>query len=193
MSLLNTINSPSDMLKKLFREANEMAFEDDIERMSDLVANFSITSDSIREWCVSYQNQLSNKKALVAEWDMIPCLKAAKDIANSTKHVQITRYVPTVSGVNSGVSKTLELYMSHDISKELEEVKSNEVRRGELERDAPSFNIEFTDGRSISLHKFYSDTVREWLNYFDSNSIPRSPNLKATLIYMNRSLWPEII
>lgn len=192
MSLLESAKEPGDFIKKLFREANEIVFENDSERLSDLVVNFSITANSLRDWCIKYLNQESNKRNMVAQWDSIPCLKAAKDIANANKHFGITMYTPTVADVSKSKASIVEFRSGQDLPKELELTKNNEKRRNELSVETPSYNISFTDGSSISLYEFYSGCVREWLTYFDTNGIPRDQNLKTTLIYWHKSKWPEL-
>jgi hypothetical protein len=192
MSLLQSANEPGDLLKKLFREANEIVYEDDQERLSDLVVNFSVTANSMRDWCIKYLNQESNKKTLVSTWDSIRCLKAAKDIANANKHFTITMYAPTVANVNKAVSSIIELRSNQDIAKELENAKNSEEKRNEMSIETPSYEINFTDGSSLSLYEFYSGCIREWLSYFDTNGIPRNPNLNSSLIYWHRSKWPNL-
>lgn len=192
MSLLQSANEPGDLLKKLFREANEIVYADDQERLSDLVVNFSVTANSMRDWCIKYLNQETNKKNLALAWDSIPCLKAAKDIANANKHFTITMYTPTVANVNQTISSTIELRSNQDIAKELENARNNEEQRNEMSIETPSYEISFTDGSSLSLYEFYSGCIREWLSYFDKNGIPRNPNLKSPLIYWHKSKWPNL-
>ena len=192
MSLLQSANEPGDLLKKLFREANGIVYEYNQERLSDLVVNFSVTANSMRDWCIKYLNQESDKKNLVLTWDSIPCLKAAKDIANANKHFTITMYTPTVANVNKSASSIIEFRSSQDIAKELESAKNSEEKRNEMSIETPSYEINFTDGSSLSLYEFYSGCIREWLSYFDTNGIPRNPNLNSSLIYWHRSQWPNL-
>tara|TARA_Y100000296_G_C5072624_1_gene205716 strand:- start:58 stop:639 length:582 start_codon:yes stop_codon:yes gene_type:complete len=192
MSLLQSANEPGDLLKKLFREANGIVYEYNQERLSDLVVNFSVTANSMRDWCIKYLNQESDKKNLVLTWDSIPCLKAAKDIANANKHFTITMYTPTVANVNKSASSIIEFRSNQDIAKELESAKNSEEKRNEMSIETPSYEINFTDGSSLSLYEFYSGCIREWLSYFDTNGIPRNPNLNSSLIYWHRSQWPNL-
>lgn len=192
MSLLESASEPQDLLKKLFREANEIVFEDDKERLSDLVVNFSVTANSLRDWCIKYLNLESNRNTLVSTWDSVPCLKAAKDIANANKHFGISMYTPTVSDVKQSTAKTLEFRSGENIAKELELAKNNEQERNQRASDTPSYNINFSDGASMSLYEFYSGCVREWLGFFDSNGIPRDNNLKTSIIYWHESQWPKL-
>ena len=193
MSLLNTVSSPEDMLEKLFREGNGIVFENDAQKLSDLVMNFSITANSLRDWCIKYLNvDKTGKQKLVTQWDAVLALKASKDIANSVKHFTITMYTPTVSGTEVTESKMVEFYSLGDALKGLEALKLDLRKIDQYATIRPSFLINFTDGSKLTLFEFYSGCIREWLKFFEENAIPKSEFLKESLIYSNMKVWPQL-
>lgn len=181
------------MLKKLLREGNGIVFENDSQNLSDLVMNFSITANSLRDWCCKYLNaDRDQKKRLNTQWDSVQALKASKDIANSAKHFTITMYTPTVSGTIETQSKMVEFYSAGEALKGLSELKSDSSKIGQSERVTPSFLINFTDGSHLTLYEFYSGCIRAWLKFFDDNAIPKSDSLKEQLIYLHIKVWPQL-
>jgi hypothetical protein len=192
MSLLNTINDPGDLLKKLIREANSINFTNDMDELSDLIFNFSVTCHSLRDWCLKYQEKQSEKSQINRKWNEKRCLQVAKDIANSSKHFVITQYVPTLNSADKSTSRTIEFTEDQNIPEDLEAVKTDTKLRESLEKEVPSYQMEFVDGSVMSLYEYYSGAIRHWLSYFDLNSIPRDQKLSMSYVYTAKSHWEKM-
>lgn len=119
-------------------------------------------------------------------------MQIAKDIANSSKHFGITKYIPTVKSAEKNLSKTIEFREHQNIPDLLQRVTTNEELRKSLEKDVQSYKIEFVDGTSLSLGDYILQACRYWISFFDSNGIPRDQKLKTTLIYIAQSHWSQL-
>nr|MBF0684875.1 hypothetical protein [Pseudomonas sp.] len=120
MSFISGINEPKDMLLKLVREGNRVNFEEDSENVMDHFFNFSVTAHSLRDWCINYLSQQSNKKQLNQIWDNEKYLVIAKDIANSVKHFKITMYTPNLAGTSSSSTQGVAFYSNENITEKME-------------------------------------------------------------------------
>ncbi len=193
MSLINSIKEPGDLLKKLIRDGNSINFEDEPDRLSDLVFNFSVTCHSLRDWCIKYQGKESIQDLLHTAWNQEKSLQAAKDIANSTKHFGISRYKPTVNSADESVGKTLEFRSNQNIAEAIERAKTDQEYRASLENEAPSYQITFVNGDVLALWEFIFQAIRCWLSYFDTNGIPRDAKLSTSMIYIDQSQWGQLV
>jgi len=192
VSLINSIKEPGDLLKKLIRDGNLINFEEDPEKLSDLIFNFSVTCHSLRDWCIKYQGKESVQEQLNTAWNEEKSLQAAKDIANSTKHFGITRYTPTVDTADASTAQSVEFRSNQNVPELMERVKSDQELSTSLETTVPSYQIKFVDGDVLALWEFVSKAIRCWLSYFDSNGIPRDMKLSQSLIYIHQSEWENL-
>lgn len=188
MSFISGINEPKDMLLKLVREGNRVNFEENSENVMDHFFNFSVTAHSLRDWCINYLSQQSNKKQLNQTWDNEKYLVIAKDIANSVKHFKITMYTPNLAGTSSSTAQGVAFYSNENISEKMEKSQQNTEYRESQTQESPSFLITFADATTENLTDYVVKTIRYWVKYFDSNSIPRHL-VDDKGIFLNRLCW----
>lgn len=188
MSFISGINEPKDMLLKLIREGNRVNFEQHTDNVMDHFFNFSVTAHALRDWCINYLSQQGNKKHLNKVWDNEKHLVIAKDIANSVKHFKITMYTPDVKETSSSTAKGIAFYSTENILDKMEKAQqSNEYRESQTQ-DSPSFIVIFTDGTTENLTDYVFKTIKYWVDYFDSNSVPRYV-FDHNSIFLNRVYW----
>jgi hypothetical protein len=197
MSKITGLDRPNDLLIKLIREASRLRFETDEKHRLDHFFNFSVTANSLRDWCAEAlypgsSNTLfkKQKKSLNLTWDKVAALNAAKDIANSAKHFNIRQYVPDVENTKSSASKQVVLEFLNN-SSTIDIAFDNLGREKAIE--TPSFEIAFTDDSKMGLDQFIIDTVCYWMQFFDENSIYRDPDYQASLVFFELDSWPVLL
>ncbi|MDO3386002.1 hypothetical protein QWI17_09155 [Gilvimarinus sp. SDUM040013] len=136
--------------------------------------NFSVTAHSLRDWCIEHLSQQDKRKQLNQMWDAEKHLVIAKDVANSVKHFKITKYTPDVKESSLSTTKRVPFYLGQDIVEEMESVQRDFEYRESKIQENPSFVVTFTDGTTEDLTDYAVKTIKYWVCYFDSYSIPRS-------------------
>ncbi|WP_320837391.1 hypothetical protein [Zhongshania sp.] len=197
MSKITGLDRPNDLLIKLLREGSRLRFETDDNNRIDHFFNFSVTAHSLRDWCAEDLYSRSSDKTLKAlkkeidsVCDTIVALSVAKDIANSVKHFNISRYVPDVKAANSSLSKQVLLVLpSNSTSFDLDIALDNFGREKIVE--TPSFEIVFIDDSKMGLDEYIISTVMFWIGYFDQNSIYRDPSYDASFAFFPLVNWPS--
>jgi len=179
------------MLNKLIREGNRITYEQNPTDQTDHFFNFSVTAHSIRDWCVKYTGQQSNKKHLNQTWDQNSFLAIAKDIANSTKHFGIDFYNPKVKDSIIEKAKIIDFHEGSNFSEKMQKsLESKDFRESEAKM-APSYTIRFSDDSEIELHDYVYSLVDYWIKYFDKNNIPRDQSINSFHLYLNRKMWDD--
>jgi hypothetical protein len=111
MALVHGLVTPSDLFAKLTRELSslERALIDGSDTgVSDAIFNFSVTSYHLRDWVQAHEPRLES--LLESLFTASPELQACRDIANSSKHLKIERYIPTTDEVFVSASPPLPEY-----------------------------------------------------------------------------------
>jgi hypothetical protein len=180
MSLIDGLNSPVDLLMKLFREGRRaVANQDSQIDLLDHFYNFSVIAHSLQDWCIDYLKL--DRKLQKQMWDAEKSLCVAKDIANSSKHFKITMYTPDVVSTKRDLTEFAAIVFSpFDVSDE-------GVVAGKYMKNSFVIHI---DGAEVDLYDFMMDVLRYWLKFFDDKSIARNGDLNEALIFVNRNGWP---
>lgn len=96
MGLSGSIQTAVDLFDKLLSEADDL----EQEMSSKGLINFAMTAYHLREWVKLGEYPVAMKSAAEKLSDLSE-FQACRDIANGSKHFQITRYQPTTASVES--------------------------------------------------------------------------------------------
>lgn len=197
MSKITGLDRPNDLLIKLLREGSRLRFETDDNNRIDHFFNFSVTAESLRDWCAealclnSSKNGVKNlKKTIDKSCNEIPALLVARDIANSVKHFNIRKYEPEVENAKSSVSKQVVLEFRNESN--AIDIALDKLGK-ERTREVPSFEIVFNDGSDMGLDKYIMDTVLFWFDFFDKHAIYRDCTYQASFPFYSMEAWPILL
>ena len=126
MDLQINYGDTQSLIKKLEREiarAEEALEAQSFPDMADAFFNFSVTAYHIKDWLISKSG--CNEKEVRNFINSVPVISACRDICNSTKHFEITKYKPgevtvgstitEISGVVTNEDGGLDVYGKYDL------------------------------------------------------------------------------
>jgi len=158
MELIIKYGNTRSLLKKLDRErarAEEALEAQSFPDLADALYNFSITAYHIKDWLIM-QNGLSDKEV----HDFIrnvPVLQACRDICNSKKHFEITRYEPGEVSVRSTLT-------------EITDVVPNEEGGIDIYGKADIW-VDVGGDEAYRVLGFMEKVLEEWTRYHDEKGI----------------------
>lgn len=136
---------------------------------ADHFYNFCITALSLKDYVFDYLNitDRSEKQAYYDEWSNHPLLKAATEIANASKHCELTNKAKTKSVEES---TTVIVNM----------VLGDGGGFNEVEEEIPDYSITVSDGQVFELYEFTRGVIDYWKSYLSNLGISYTMQDKHT-------------
>jgi hypothetical protein len=153
--MIPAYSQPSDLYKKLFREARRAWLAKDFIEVSDHLFNFCVTCVSMRDWIsknLNYDN--SQKDKYQKKWRNIGYFGACADIANTSKHF----------GLDFGKSSSVKNV--NEYTEQLVAIGTDGELVPGLVSEKPFFKIVLDSGKEIDLFILLSETCKDWENQF---------------------------
>lgn len=154
------LSNPLQVLHKLEREMHRAFHHRNYIHKSDLFYNFCITALSLKDYVFDYLNitDKSEKQPYYDEWAKHRLLKAATEIANTSKHSKLKEKPKT----NSVVKSTTVI-----VNMVLQE--NGEFK--EIEEEVPDYSITLSDGQVFELYEFTRGVIDYWKDYLSNLGI----------------------
>lgn len=154
------LSEPLQVLHKLEREMHRSFHHKNYVHKSDHFYNFCITALSLKDYVLHYLNKKSraDKRPYYDEWSDVDCLKAATEVANTSKHCVLE---------NSPKTKSIERTKSNVINVLIND--NGEIRN--IEEIVPDYKITLSDGCEMQLFEFTREIIEYWKNYLASIDI----------------------
>ena len=135
---------------------------------ADHLYNFCVTALSLKDAILTYVGitDQATKECLHLEWATIPSLRAATEIANTSKHFDL-RKAPATKGVTPTRSTSTLMLLNEDY---------NFVPHPEL---APDYTVTLQDGVEIGLYEFTREIIVFWQQELSKYGIPYEPQPEA--------------
>lgn len=158
--LTPNLTSPLEALHKLERESHRAFHHKNYTHKSDHFYNFCITALSIKDYVFSHLGieKAEDKQPYYDEWASINCLRAATEIANSSKH-SILNNTPKTKGVEQTTSTVINVYIND----------AGDIK--EVPEEAPDYVITLPDKKTILLFEFGREVIEYWKVYLESIGI----------------------
>jgi hypothetical protein len=167
MPLTIRLNSPAALYRKLERELYRAFHASTPLHKADHFFNFCVTAASMRDYVLEELNKVTDehKRTYYDDWNRMPYLVAAVDIANSSKHFILrnrTTGQPRDSktrGVREKRSAFVDVY--ENSSGKIKPIKTirTEIR------------VTLSDGQTLELYAFTHEILRYWNSFLKSQGI----------------------
>ena len=156
--LTPTLTSATDVFKKLRWEQIRMIFELDLTNKADHLYNFCVTGLAVRDFLFAGGAPDQQFKDAV---DKEPATKACFDIGNTSKHMILTKSVPTTKSVQTKEVPIVHVYQSEG---------------GEIlpiyDQEYPDVVIKLPDGTTCYGLDFTNRVVFFYQDIFTARGIP---------------------
>jgi hypothetical protein len=183
--MIPVFSKPTHILEKAIRDARTMNYAKNEQAAADALFNFCVTCHSLRDWCLKADGTL-NASNEHEDWNKIPSLAIASDIANSSKHSGLNR-PPKIIGVQRNTIKVLNFPPDR-----LDEIRQTLANNPDAFNDdlieKPSFEIVLSDGTKVSTTDLSTQAIDFWISYFDSKQIDRKSTINAGQVFFHPDL-----
>lgn len=162
------LSTPLQALHKLEREMHRAFHHGNYVHKADHLYNFCVTALSLKDALLTHAEiaDHATRKRLHLEWATITSLRAATEIANTSKHFEL-RKAPATKGVTPTRS-TITLMLLDE--------ECNFVPHPEL---APDYTVTLQDGIEIGLYEFTREIIEFWRQELDKYGIAYEPQPEA--------------
>jgi hypothetical protein len=160
MSLTPTIGNLCDLYHKLERERYRVFHAENPISKADHFYNFCITAHSFRDYFFSHFEIIDRqaRDPYHIRWNESSAIRAARDIANSTKHF-VLRNSPATQSVDSSNSMVVEIY-------------ENEVGKiTPMPKFVEDYEVIFNDGEKLLTYEFMENVLSFWYSEITCSGI----------------------
>ena len=150
------LKTPTDVVHKMERELRRAFHHKNYVHKADHLFNFCVTAHSMRDMVFLHfgVSEKTEKDRMHATWSSDPKLRAAADIANSSKHFDL-RTPPKTKGVERTRSEVINVLVSDE-----GDVKT-------IPEEAPDLEIQLEDGSAIGVYDFTSGVIEYWRDFLE--------------------------
>ena len=151
MGLTPGLSSVNDLFQKLKREAHRAYHAENKVDKVDHFYNFCVTAHSMRDYFLEHAEVTEKlaKDRYHSKWNKDKCLLAAKEIANSTKHLRLW-HSPETREVRPTTGKFVDIYYHED------------QKFSERCVEKPDLTITLKDGPPWKLYQFIQHVSDYW-------------------------------
>lgn len=163
------LSDPLQALHKLEREMHRAFHHQNYVHKSDHLTNFCVTALSLKDYVLNYLEHVEqkDKQPYYDEWSKIECLRAASEIANSSKHCGLDKPAKTKSVEESG-SNVINVFINDN----------GEIKN--IEENVPDYKITLEDGSEHHIYEFTRDVIEYWKDYLNNIGIKYVEQESAT-------------
>jgi hypothetical protein len=160
MRLAYTLKSPADLYRKLERESYRAFHCENATAKQDHLYNFCVTAHALRDFFFKHIgiSGKAQKTRHHKQWNAVPELVAAAEIANTSKHFSLDRPQRTVAATPSS-SVVVSFYRMPD---------GQLTHQGERACDV---EIALSDGNKTMMHEFTKTILDFWFRYLTCHGI----------------------
>jgi len=158
--LTPNLSNPLQALHKLEREMHRAFHHKNYIHKSDHFFNFCITALTLKDYVFSYLGitEKDKKQPYYDEWADHKLLKAATEIANTSKHC-ILKNEPKTKSVTKSKTIVINVLLGED------------GEQKEVEEEVPDYNIVLSEGDVFELYEFTRGVIEYWKNYLSNIGI----------------------
>lgn len=161
MPLTVRLESPVALYRKLERESYRAFHADTPLHKADHLFNFCVTAASMRDYVLEHLKKISksDKESYCEDWNKVPALVAAAEIANSSKHFVLGD--PRSRQSVQAKTRRVRLRKASVVN-----VYANDAGEFELvQAQRTEVSITLSDGQVLELHSFTQEILEYWKRY----------------------------
>ncbi|MBH9721981.1 hypothetical protein JAO10_16715 [Burkholderia contaminans] len=167
MSLAPNLATVADLYRKLERESRRTYGSTDPVDKADHFFNFCVTASAMRDYALEQLGKIrdEDQRPFFDEWNAIPSLVAAHEIANTSKHFVLrdrrTRLPRPV--------KTRDV--QHHKAKFIEVYEDKDGRYYWNDAELPTISIVLSDDTTMQLHDFTKIIIEYWRAFLMKHAV----------------------
>lgn len=163
------LSDPLQVLHKLEREMHRAFHHQNYVHKSDHLINFCVTGLSLKDYVLNFLGleEQKDKQPYYDEWSKIKCLRAASEIANSSKHCGLDKPAKT-KDVEESRSNVINVFINDN----------GEIKN--IEENVPDYKITLEDNTEYHLYEFTRDVIDYWKEYISKIGIKYVEQESAT-------------
>ncbi|WP_412024891.1 hypothetical protein [Burkholderia cepacia] len=167
MSLAPTLTTVADLYRKLERESRRTFGSTDPVDKADHFFNFCVTASAMRDYALEHLGKIQrgDKQPFFDEWNAIPSLVAAHEIANISKHFVLR------DPRNKSVKPAKTRDVLHHNATFIDVYEDNDGRHHWAEAEYPTISVVLSDGTTMQLHDFTRAVIEYWRTFLVKHAV----------------------
>jgi hypothetical protein len=168
MPLTVRLESPVALYRKLERESYRAFHAGTPLHKADHFFNFCVTAASMRDYVLEHLKKISksDKQPYYDDWNKVPALVAAAEIANSSKHFVLRD--PRSRQPMQAKTRRVRLRKASVVN-----VYANDAGEFELvQAQRTEVSVSLSDGQVLELHSFTEQVLQYWRDYLRALGLP---------------------
>jgi len=167
MSLAPTLTTVSDLYRKLERESRRTYGSTDPIAKADHFFNFCVTASAMRDYALERLGKIQreDRQPFFEEWNAIPSLVAAHEIANTSKHFALRD--PRTKSVKPAKTRNV----LHHTARFIEVYEDKDGGYHWADAEHPTISVVLSDGATMQLHDFTRTVIEYWREFLLKHAI----------------------